>query len=92
VAGTLCGFASRTKQSKNGPVAPSARNQSRAGAVTPAEPWPAANGCVGLVRYIARSTMIGLVAVISADTSVFASSLPSSSTGMVFREFGSTVY
>ena len=35
------GFASRTNMSKNGPVAPSARNQRVAGACTPALPCPA---------------------------------------------------
>ena len=63
------------KQSKNGPVAPSARNQLTAVAVTPVEPCPAAKACVGVLRYIARSTMIGAPAgvVITAETSVLAS-------------------
>ena len=62
--------------SKNGPVAPSARNQRVAGAVTPALPWPAAKACCGVFRYIARSTTIGtpFVDVITADISASASS------------------
>ena len=64
------------KRSKNGPVAPSARNQLVAGAVTPADPWPAAKAWPGALMYIARSTMIGSGAVMTAETSVDASSRP----------------
>ena len=62
--------------SKNAPVAPSARNQFNAGAVTPALSWPAPNGSAPLVMYIARSTTIGCVDVIAAETSVAASDWP----------------
>ena len=37
------GLATSTNRSKNGPVAPSARNHCVAGAVTPALSWPAPN-------------------------------------------------
>ena len=86
------GFAISTNISKNDPVAPSARNQLVDVAVTPALSWPAANGWPGRSRYIARSTMIGCVAVITPDTSVLASSGAALSTGTVVREFGGSVY
>ncbi len=79
-------------RSKKGPVAPSARNQLVAGAVTPADPCPAANVCPSRVMYIARSTMIGCGAVTTAETSVEASSGPWVSTGIVVREFGGSAY
>ena len=47
--------------SKKSPVAPSARNQLVAAAVTPALAWPAANTWPPTERYIARSTRIGCV-------------------------------
>ena len=56
--------------SKKAPVAPSPKNQLVDGAGTAAASCPSANGCPGALRYIARSTAIGCVAVISADTSV----------------------
>ena len=63
------------------PVAPSARNHSLAGAVTPALPWPPQNGSTEL-KYIDRSAMIGtpLVEVNCAETSASASSAMSLST------------
>ena len=70
------------------PVAPSARNQSVAGVVTPALPCPAENGSSGRLRYIARSATIGCDAVTIADTSVLASSGRNESTGSVKRARG----
>ena len=55
------GLAIRMNMSKNAPVAPSARNQLSAGAVTPALSWPAPNAWPPVVMYIARSTTIGTV-------------------------------
>src|SRR5689334_10973391 len=80
------------KQSKKGPVAPSARNQLVDGAVTPAEPCPAAKAWVGVLRYIARSTMIGSAEVMTAETSVAARTPPIASTGIVVRELGGSEY
>ena len=76
--------------SKKSPVAPSARNQLVAAAVTPALAWPAANTWPPTLRYIARSTKIGCVAVIAADTSVSASSGACLLTGKVMRECGAS--
>ena len=63
-------------RSKNEPVAPSARNQRVAGAVTPLASWPAANDRPCAVMYIARSTRIGtpFAETIFAETSVLTSS------------------
>ena len=74
-------------------MAPSARNQSVAGAVTPALSWPAPNICPWASRYIARSTMIGtpLVDRTMADTSVDASD-GIRFTQMFCRLFGPTLY
>ena len=60
--------------SKKPPVAPSAKNQSSDGLVTPALSWPAAN-VPAADEYIARSTMIGTPfrLAITAETSVAAS-------------------
>ena len=57
--------------SKNEPVAPSARNQRVAGAVTPALLVAGRERLPRRAQYIARSTMIGtpLVERITADTS-----------------------
>ena len=91
VASVAPGLAINTNRSKNAPVAPSARNHSRAGAVTPALSCPAPNGWPGRLRYIARSATIGAVAVITAETSVLASSGPMKSTGIVVRLCGGSV-
>ena len=58
--------------SKKVPVAPSARNHWSAGATTADAAWPAAKGPVASSRYIARSTTMSWVAVITAETSVAA--------------------
>ena len=57
--------------SKKPPVAPSAKNQSSDGLVTPALSWPAAK-VPAADEYIARSTMIGtpLRLVSTAETSM----------------------
>src|SRR6187402_1177971 len=56
---------------KNDPVAPSARNQRVLGRVTPAVPVPPSNGrAAPLGKYIARSAMIGAVAVTSRPNDV----------------------
>src|SRR5687767_11322877 len=55
VTGLAFGLASSTNVSKNGPVAPSARNQLLAGAVTPAELWPPLKSTSGgAPKYIVR--------------------------------------
>src|SRR3954463_12420279 len=84
------GLASSRNVSKKLPVAPSAKNQSSDGLVTPALSWPAAK-VPAADEYIARPTMIGtaLRLVSPADTSV-AASPGSSSTWMVTRVFGAT--
>ena len=54
------GLAISTNVSKKRPVAPSARNHSVAGAVTPADSWPALNSrSGGRPKYIARSAAPG---------------------------------
>ena len=54
------GLASRMNVSKNGPVAPSARNQLVDGPLTPADSCPALNsGSGGTPKYIARSAAAG---------------------------------
>ncbi len=53
LAAVVPGLMSRTKVVKKLPVAPSARNQSVAGAITPRDPWPALK--IGVPKYIARS-------------------------------------
>ena len=71
-------------------VAPSARNQSAVGAVTPALAWPALNITPPLSWYIARSTMIGqsgVSEVMTPDTSPEASRGSSPFTWIVFRVF-----
>ena len=60
-AGSAFGFAISTNVVKNVPVAPSARNQSVAGVVSPADSWPPLN--VGVPKYIARSATPGCVNV-----------------------------
>jgi hypothetical protein len=77
-------------RSKKLPVAPSARNHCTDGAVTPALLWPAANDCPARVAYIARSTMMGSVALMTAETSVASSGGPSPSIGIVRRELGAS--
>ena len=52
---------------------------------------PGANGWPGRFRYIARSATIGAVAVITADTSVLASSRSGESTAIVVRLCGGSV-
>ena len=65
----LDGLARRMYSSKNAPVAPSARNQLSAGAVTADAAWPARNGVPAPSRYIARSTAMSSVDVMDAETS-----------------------
>ena len=60
------GLLTRTKHSKNGPVAPSARNHLVLARVTPAVPVPPSKGRAPVLgKYIARSAMIGAVALTS---------------------------
>ena len=54
LAGVAFGFASSTNVVKNAPVAPSARNHSVAGRLTPADSWPPVKSG-WLPKYIARS-------------------------------------
>jgi hypothetical protein len=64
VASESLGFISRMKVSKNGPVAPSARNQLRLAAFTPADSWPPSQSRpLACGKYIARSAMIGCEAM-----------------------------
>ena len=62
------GLASVMYMSKVPTVAPSARNQSVAGAVTPALACPALNMTPSLSWYMARSTMIGRSGVSDVTT------------------------
>ena len=86
--------------SMNVPVAPSARNQFVAGAVTPALSWPMPKNCPGRSRYSARSAMIGtpLVERMTTDMSVAASPASAGSmvasllTQMLKRDCATTVY
>jgi hypothetical protein len=77
VVSDVVGLASRMNRSKNGPVAPSARNQLVAAVMMPALLCPAANRRPCTVMYIARSTRIWMLLVdsICAETSVFESSV-----------------
>src|SRR5581483_10049834 len=85
------GFASSRNVSKKLPVAPSAKNQCALAAVTPALSWPPRNASPSVLKYIARSTMMGtpLRDRMLAETSV--SERPGSlSTQIVRRECAAT--
>ena len=82
------GLAMRMNSSKKSPVAPSARNHSRAGAGIAALAWPAPKGSPPLLAYIARSTTIGTVDWMIAETSAAARIGSSSSTQMLARLLG----
>ena len=71
-AGVALGFDTRTNVVKKLPVAPSARNQSVAVRVAPADSCPPLN--VGVPKYMARSAAPAKVKVATAPNERFTSS------------------
>ena len=84
-AGVVDGLATWTKVSKNVPVAPSAMNQLCPSAVTPVPSMPAVHSSLPRLRYIARSTMIGVPLLLWNSPATSAASRPGTASALIVR-------